>query len=44
MFIATQLAVEIIDGKGGTPNIGDLHAELAEEFGATVKRSPGFQI
>lgn len=44
MFLATQLAVEIIDGKGGTPNIGDLHAELAEEFGATVKRSPGFQI
>jgi hypothetical protein len=29
MFLASQLALEIIDGKGGTQNIADLHAQLA---------------
>jgi hypothetical protein len=45
MFLASQLALEIIDGKGGTQNIADLRAQLAESFGATVEpRGQEFKI
>lgn len=30
MYLASQIAVDIMDGKGGTVNIRDLHARLAE--------------
>jgi hypothetical protein len=45
MFLAAQLALEVIDGKGGTQNIADLHAQLAEGFGAEVApRNQGLKI
>jgi hypothetical protein len=36
MFLASQLAMEIIEGAGGTVNISDFHKRLANELGATV--------
>lgn len=36
MFLAAQLAVEIIEGAGGTVNIRDFHIRMANELGATV--------
>lgn len=36
MFLASQLALEIREGCGGTQNIRDLHVKLASEFGANI--------
>ena len=36
MFLASHLALEIIEGMGGTVNIREFHSRLANELGATV--------
>jgi hypothetical protein len=37
MFLASQLALEIIEGMGGTANIRDFHSRMANELGAIVE-------